>query len=96
MAQHTVQELWQQTKARYDAGLRQGGGRGVGKKWENLKIFRSEILEAGRASLSMLNEQDVEMEERGLEHEVWDLDDWRTPMQQMAFGVPGRPTFSRS
>lgn len=33
------------------------------------------------------------MEERGLENEAWDLDDWRTPMQWMAFGLPGQPTF---
>lgn len=45
-----------------------------------MKIFRSEKLEANRTCRNMLNEQNVEMEERGLENEVWDLDDWRTPM----------------
>ena len=42
----------------------------------------------------MLNDQDVEMEERGLENEAWDLDDWRTPLQWMAFGIPGQPTLT--
>lgn len=45
-----------------------------------MKIFRNEKLEAKRTGPNMLNDQDVETEERGLENEAWDLDDWRTPM----------------
>lgn len=45
-----------------------------------MKILRSEKLEVNRTRRNMINEQNVEMEERGLENEVWDLDDWKTPM----------------